>query len=719
MAMMENIAIRDESAGIRDTDATTDNAVARSLLPAQLGDYRIIREIGHGGMGMVYEAEQVSLGRHVALKVLPPHMVRDRRQQQRFEREARAAAKLHHTNIVPVFGVGEHAGNAYYVMQYILGQGLDCVIDELARMRLSETDNHAGRARLKAREGAGDQTAALLAQSLMTGHFETATDAQSAGVHEHVRDLLGARRADPTNAPRGVTSPAGNAVAPTAADIATEGGTSREQAARCEHPNSKETLGSADSAAHSSSLSLPGTSRDSRSKRSRAASFWQSVAQIGIQVADALEYAHKQGILHRDIKPSNLLLDSRGTVWVTDFGLAKADDQQNLTHTGDILGTIRYMPPEAFEGKHDAQGDIYSLGLTLYELLAFRPAFNQKDRASLIRQVTHDEPQRLSKVRRDVPRDLETIIHKAIDRDTSGRYRTADELADDLQRFLDDEPIIARRLSSLERLTRWRRHNRGLAAALLTAFLALACGTAVSTALAFRANRDAERADHLARVASAAAAEARRSADAEAKAAADARHSAARSARAESARQAAARGLSLIDQKDSARGMLWLVRALELDPLTRREFTARCASTSVKPPASTSPRSSRPCAPPGLSLLNQKKTRRNVSHARCSARMASCWRPATPPARCGSGTWRNAVSRCFPRKILATSWLLHSAAMELSSGREHGHRDRISGPGMFARVARSALRSPFPDCSGNSGPISRQSPCMSVTAPCM
>ena len=127
--------------------------------------------------------------------------------------------------------------------------------------------------------------------------------------------------------------------------------------------------------------------------------------------------AHKQGILHRDIKPSNLLLDSRGTVWVTDFGLAKADDQQNLTHTGDILGTLRYMPPEAFEGKYDARGDVYSLGLTLYELLAFRPAFDQKDRGTLIRQVTHEEPPRLSKVHSDLPRDLETIVHKAIDRD--------------------------------------------------------------------------------------------------------------------------------------------------------------------------------------------------------------------------------------------------------------------------------------------------------------
>ena len=159
------------------------------------------------------------------------------------------------------------------------------------------------------------------------------------------------------------------------------------------------------------------------SRRSRKPTYWQSVATIGVQVADALEYAHKQGIQHRDIKPSNLLLDTQGTVWVTDFGLAKADDQQNLTHTGDILGTLRYMPPEAFEGKTDARSDVYSLGLTLYEMLAFRPAFDEKERNRLIKQVTEEEPARLGKLNRQVPRDLETIVHKAIDKDPEAALR--------------------------------------------------------------------------------------------------------------------------------------------------------------------------------------------------------------------------------------------------------------------------------------------------------
>ena len=175
----------------------------------------------------------------------------------------------------------------------------------------------------------------------------------------------------------------------------------------------------------SSSVVLPGQSRDGSKSRNKKRTYWQSVATIGVQVAEAMEYAHKQGIHHRDIKPSNLLLDSQGTVWVADFGLAKADDQQNLTHTGDILGTLRYMPPEAFEGKTDARSDVYSLGLTLYEMLAFRAAFGENERNRLIKEVTEAEPDRLGKLNRQVPPDLETIVHKAIDKDPARRYASA------------------------------------------------------------------------------------------------------------------------------------------------------------------------------------------------------------------------------------------------------------------------------------------------------
>src|SRR5262249_3315113 len=171
-------------------------------------------------------------------------------------------------------------------------------------------------------------------------------------------------------------------------------------------------------------------------------------------------------------------------VWVTDFGLAKADDQLNLTDTGDVLGTLRYMPPEAFEGKTDARSDVYALGLTLYELLAFRRAFDETERAKLIKQVMSAEPARLKKVNPQVPRDLETIVHKAIDRDPARRYQTAFDLAADLQRFLDDEPIKARRQTTVEIVWRWARHHRSVASLLAVVMLLLMAITAGSVVAA-------------------------------------------------------------------------------------------------------------------------------------------------------------------------------------------------------------------------------------------
>src|SRR5262249_53956635 len=152
-----------------------------------------------------------------------------------------------------------------------------------------------------------------------------------------------------------------------------------------------------------------------------------------------------QGVLHRDIKPSNLLLDMRGTVWVADFGLAKAmADTDGLTNEGDVLGTIRYMAPERFRGQSDARSDLYALGLTLYELLTTRPAFDQQDRDRLILQVTSEVPPRPRAINPEIPRDLETIVLKAIEHDPARRYQKADELVDDLGLFLADHPIKAR-----------------------------------------------------------------------------------------------------------------------------------------------------------------------------------------------------------------------------------------------------------------------------------
>jgi serine/threonine protein kinase/WD40 repeat protein len=494
MAMMENIALADESL---EGDATGDLPTRRPPLLEQLGDYRIVREVGRGGMGVVYEAEQVSLGRHVALKVLPPQMLKDAKTRRRFEREARAAAKLHHTNIVPVFGVGEQGETPYYVMQFIQGQGLDAVLEELKRLRAG-ADGAPAAAEIST--VGRDATAADVARSLLTGRFEAQAETAAEG---------------PEAVPTG--SDSGHA-----------------------------------SSLSSSSLTLPG---DQARGKARRRSYWQGVAGIGVQVADALAYAHAQGIVHRDIKPSNLLLDNRGIVWVTDFGLAKTDDQQNLTHTGDILGTLRYMPPEAFGGKVDSRGDVYALGLTLYEMLAFRPAFDEKERGRLVKQVTGEAPPPLRRLNSEVPRDLETIVQKAIEREPSHRYASASELADDLRRFVDDLPIRARRASVAERLARWGRRNPALAAlsgAVALLALVVICGLWYGKESARRALKvqTALRSEADERARQAAAAEARARAEA---GRADAQAGQAR--RAAAATEAANR--SLTSAQDSLRRTLY------------------------------------------------------------------------------------------------------------------------------------------------------------------
>jgi serine/threonine protein kinase/Flp pilus assembly protein TadD len=411
----------------------------------QLGDFHILREVGHGGMGVVYEAEQVSLGRRVALKVLSQKTLRDAKQRRRFEREARSAAKLHHTNIVPVFGVGEHDGTPYYVMQFIQGLGLDEVIEELCRMGSGGPTPAAGSS--PRRSAAARQ----VARSLMTGAFHAGSNGPAMQP-----TIDGPIPSEPDALATGLR-PVANASGSDNPETPVSG------SGHGLHARSSDTTGL------SSSVTLPGQSESGR--KGHKLTYWQSVARVGVQVADALEHAHRQGVVHRDVKPSNLLLDLDGTVWVTDFGLAKADDQQNLTHTGDILGTLRYMPPEAFDGRADARGDVYALGLTLYELAALRPAFDESDRHRLIKQVTETDPSPLRAARPAVPRDLETIVHKAIDKDPAHRYQTAGELAADLQRFLDDEPIQARRLTARERAWRWCRRNPVVAG--LTAAVAL------------------------------------------------------------------------------------------------------------------------------------------------------------------------------------------------------------------------------------------------------
>jgi WD40 repeat protein len=208
-------------------------------------------------------------------------------------------------------------------------------------------------------------------------------------------------------------------------------------------------------------------------------SYFRGIARLGVQVADALAYAHRQGILHRDIKPSNLLLDQQGTVWITDFGLAKAEGADDLTQAGDIVGTIRFMAPERFDGRSLPQSDVYGLGVTLYELLTLRPAFDDANKARLVEKVLHEPPVSLRKLDPRIPRDLETVVLKCLAKDPAERYASADVLAEDVRRFLADRPILARRSTWRERTWRWCRRNPAVATLSALLFLILVI-TAVS-----------------------------------------------------------------------------------------------------------------------------------------------------------------------------------------------------------------------------------------------
>ena len=436
----------DEGQVNHESEAET-RGPARSL--QQIGDYRIVGEIGRGGMGVVYEAEQVSLGRRVALKVLPRHVAADRMTLERFRREARAAARLHHTNIVPVFEVGQDGDVRFYAMQFIQGQSLDGVIAELRHLRIQSQSRASG-------EDEGEERpetrtlAPSVAHSILAGGFLPE----------------GERRATSANRPgadRGRTRERRRLPLAKAAAVdveATEAGPLSEFA-----PDSSSTPTPLSSAV------LPGGTQLSVAEMSHRV-FHRSVAHIGRQAASALAHAHARGVIHRDIKPSNLLLDTDGVVWVTDFGLAKAEDD-GLTQTGDVLGTIRYMAPERFSGQADPRSDVYALGLTLYELLVLRPAFDSPNRLALIELVKNVDPPRPRSIDPRIPLDLETIVLKAVEKDPKARYASADAMSEDLRRFLADEPIQARQVSTAERYWRWARRNPMIATlgGVLTALL--------------------------------------------------------------------------------------------------------------------------------------------------------------------------------------------------------------------------------------------------------
>ena len=295
----------------------------------------------------------------MAIKVLANNLLGDQKHIARFRTEARAAARLRHSSIVPVFGVGSSQDCHYYVMDFIEGQSL--------REWLIQFSN------AQADSAARDETPSF---------------------------------------------------------------------------NSKE--------------------------------YFEWVAEIGATICDALHYAHTQGVLHRDVKPANLMIDSKKHVWVADFGLAKLAEQQEFTKTGEVLGTPQYMPPETFNGVYDARSEIYGVGLTLYEMLAMRPAIEGRNAADTVRKAIEGVQISPKKFNASVPADLETVVLKSLSQEAAARYQTAGEMRDDLQRYLSHRPILARRVGIVERSLRWCRREPLIATLTSATFLLLVAFTVAS-----------------------------------------------------------------------------------------------------------------------------------------------------------------------------------------------------------------------------------------------
>jgi serine/threonine protein kinase/WD40 repeat protein len=431
-----------------------------------LGDFRLVREIGRGGMGIVYEAYQSSLHRRVALKILTAAGAMDPRQIQRFQVEVQAAAALHHPNIVAAYAVGCARGIHHYAMELIEGRSLADLIAEVRRIDGLESIESS-----PVRGSSREPTLGTILQRI--GSAAPSTDDKSSGGAASDPLSSGGAASDPLPPCGGGLGwgdlPSHQNHGPTQPPTPALNHTGAGWIGRWILPYFSSRRGRAP--APSPALRAPsprggeGGRGGGSGHSSRGRAHCRAAAMLGIQAAQALQHAHERGVLHRDIKPSNLLVNGQGKHWVADFGLARIQGDSQLTQTGDLIGTLRYMSPEQALGKRgliDERADVYSLGATLYEFLTLRPAFPGDDRADLVQRIAGEEPTALRRISRTISSDLETVVLKAMAKDPEARYATAQELADDLGRYLSGEPIKARRTSIARRARSWISHRRTL-----------------------------------------------------------------------------------------------------------------------------------------------------------------------------------------------------------------------------------------------------------------